>query len=225
MYLLHAIAADSKILKVPAVYEELDDIAQSPEENIRLPRHPVQSVRSENHPFNFKSARQQDPQKLRYARQQQVDSYLRAYHQQLRLKESAPKESVPKESVPKEQRRTPKSRRVETHRENYGSRHVVDSLPTISDQYGHRKVVDAKTGQRAAPTGQSPKNSHRGSVTHLRQNVTRTKTEKVTKPPKSSYQVSEEPFDQEGQGSQKREARIYVGQTSDGFVPNGYVRV
>lgn len=84
------------------MYEEIDEsLPQASGESVRVVRHPAKNQRNEFRPFNFKTAYQQDPQKIRYAQQQQVDSYVRAYQQQLR------------QANGQESRRNPKSRKIE----------------------------------------------------------------------------------------------------------------
>lgn len=180
MYLTTAIRTE-KLLTPPAVYEDIDDFVPPQEENIRVPRHPSKQREYFKPQFNFKNAFQQDPQKIRYAKQQQIDSYLRAYYQQL------------KEAIRDEYSRTPKSQKIDEILPNTDKN--IESI-VISDTFGQKKVVDIKNLQRVIP---KPPRS-----------VDTNPKEKAIKKFKT-YQVSEDIYDQEVQPSQKREARIYYG--------------
>lgn len=81
------------------MYEEIDEGPQT-EGGPRVPRHPSKQNKYDYRSFSFQNAQQQDQQKLRYARQQQVDSYMRAYHQQV------------KEAI-ESSKRVPKARKIE----------------------------------------------------------------------------------------------------------------
>lgn len=189
MYLLHAITAED--VSVPAVYEDVDDTPNL-EASIRVARHPTKQSNDFNKPFIFQNAHQQDPQKLRYARQQQVDNYMRSYYQ--RHRQST------------ESSRTSKARKLEIQREKgepfVPSIQIDYPLPIAAQQVqlqqDQRKVAPVKSNQRS--------NLQRPETTR-----TTSRPDKAERKSLLSYQVSEN-YDQEVQPSQKRVGTVYVGQ-------------
>ncbi|GLV47105.1 hypothetical protein CBL_21328, partial [Carabus blaptoides fortunei] len=175
---------------------------------VRVARHPklLQIVNLPH--FNYASMTQQDPQKMRYAQQQEVDSYVRAY----RLQQQARRPVIPLKQSPKNPQ-VPTITNGETlkiHNVRGTLKQNLHSYPTgdkLSDQ--EMKVADPKYPTRSNNKFSNSDKSHKAESNH--QKLTAVHSEEKVPKKNVAYEVGDKFLDQETDASDQRESRVYVG--------------
>lgn len=182
--------------------------------NLRVIRYPKFYHISDPPIFDYRKITQQDRQTMRYAQQQQVDSYIKAYQQEHQARRaSKTRQDTKQVNLISPAGRAKTAYDTRSKSENPSSRQInfnyfpVDVDIGISDQYKQKKVVDPKTTQISPSNKFLTGDNSRELQSTGNQNKKLSSSGPAEKVP--SYQVSEGIMDQESEASNYREA--YIG--------------